>query len=126
MECFTGMPTVLVVDDDVDFREALQEALLAQGCEVRAAGDVDEACRVVAMGGVDVVVSDVRMPGDGSRLAAKLQDIPEAPPVILMTAFDEPGRRERVLRDGAFAYLAKPISLAWLRRVIESALSRSR
>jgi CheY-like chemotaxis protein len=119
------MPTVLVVDDDVDFREALQEALLARGCEVRVAGDADEACQVVADGGVDVVVSDVRMPGDGSRLAKRLQALlAPAPPVILMTAFDEPGTRERVLREGAFAYLPKPVSLAWLHRVIESALSQ--
>jgi len=118
------MPTVLVVDDDLDFREALQEALLTHGCEVRVAGDADHACQVVADGGVDVVVSDVRMPGDGSRLAKRLQALPAPPPVILMTAFDEPGTRERVLREGAFAYLPKPVSLAWLRRVIESALSR--
>jgi predicted TIM-barrel fold metal-dependent hydrolase len=40
-----------------------------------------------------------------------------------MTAFDEPGTRERVLREGAFAYLPKPVSLTWLHKVIESALS---
>jgi two-component system response regulator PilR (NtrC family) len=119
------MPTVLVVDDDLDFREALQEALLTHGCAVRVAGDADEACAAVAAGGIDVVVSDVRMPGDGSRLAKRLQvALADPPPVILMTAFDEPGTRERVLREGAFAYLPKPVSLAWLHRVIESALSR--
>jgi len=98
--------------------------MLTHGWEVRIAGDADEACRVVAAGGVDVVVSDVRMPGDGSRLAKRLQTLPEPPPVILMTAFDAPGTRERVLREGAFAYLPKPLSLAWLRRIIESALTR--
>jgi CheY-like chemotaxis protein len=117
------MAKVLLADDDCDFREALEEALRTQGFEVVVAGNVDEACRVVGLGGIDVIVSDVRMPGDGSTLPNRLRTIPEAPPVILITAFDEPGMRARVLWDGAAAYLQKPVELDWLRRAIESALA---
>jgi DNA-binding response OmpR family regulator len=119
------MAKVLLADDDCDFREALEEALRTQGFEVVVVGDVDEACRVVALGGIDVVVSDVRMPGDGSTLPNRLRTIPDAPPVILITAFDEPGMRARVLWDGAAAYLQKPLELEWLRRTIESAVAKT-
>ena len=117
------MAKVLLADDDYDFREALEEALRTRGFEVVVAGDVEEACRVIALGGIDVVVSDVRMPGDGSTLPNRLRTVPDAPPVILITAFDEPGMRTRVLWEGAAAYLQKPVELDWLRRAIESALA---
>ena len=117
------MAKVLLVDDDSDFREALEEALRAQGFEVTVAGDAESACDVVAEGGIDVVVSDVRMPGDGSTLPKRLRTMDGAPPVILITAFDEPGMRARVLWEGAAAYMQKPIELDWLRRAIESALA---
>jgi DNA-binding response OmpR family regulator len=113
------MATVLIVDDDVDFREALEEALLGEGFDVCVAGDADEACRLVSGRPIDVVVSDIRMPGDGATLPKRLPR-----PVILMTAFEEPGTRERVLWDGAVAYLNKPISLTELRRHIMTALAR--
>ncbi|HWP66525.1 MAG TPA: response regulator [Candidatus Limnocylindria bacterium] len=117
------MAKVLLVDDDSDFREALEEALRTQGFDVTVAGDADSAYQVVLGGGIDVVVSDVRMPGDGSTLPKRLRGIDDAPPVILITAFDEPGMRTRVLWEGAVAYLQKPIELDWLRRAIESALA---
>ena len=44
------MAKVLLVDDDCDFREALEEALRAQGFDVTVAGDAESACGVVAQG----------------------------------------------------------------------------
>jgi CheY-like chemotaxis protein len=118
------MPTILVVDDDRDFREALEEGLSVLGFQVFAAESADEALQIVEAQHVDVIVSDVRMPGDGATLPRRLQQIDGAPPVILMTAFDEPGIRERVLWDGAFAYLQKPIALGHLRRAIDLAIAQ--
>jgi len=118
------MPTVLLVDDDRDFREALEEGLAVLGFQVCVAESADEAVQIVGGQHVDVIVSDVRMPGDGATLPKRLQELEGAPPVILMTAFDEPGIRERVLWDGAFAYLQKPIALGHLRRAIDAAMAR--
>jgi two-component system C4-dicarboxylate transport response regulator DctD len=88
------------------------------------AESADEAVKIVGAQHVDVIVSDVRMPGDGATLPKRLQALDGAPPVILMTAFDEPGIRERVLWEGAFAYLQKPIALGHLRRAIDAAMAQ--
>lgn len=60
--------TVLVVEDDTDQREQLAGFLAGLGLDVRHAGDVNTARSVLDAGGVDVVVSDLRMPGEGSTL----------------------------------------------------------
>jgi CheY-like chemotaxis protein len=102
----------------------LEEALRAQGFDVTVAGDAESACGVVAQGGIDVVVSDVRMPGDGSTLPKRLRNMDGAPPVILITAFDEPGMRAaRYSGREPPPTCRKPIELDWLRRAIESALA---
>jgi two-component system nitrogen regulation response regulator GlnG len=114
---------VLVADDDLDFREAMEAALLAFGLRVLVAASVDEVCRLVAVSDVDLVLTDVRMPGDGATLPGRLHASHPGLPVVVMTGFDEPGVRARVFADGAIAYLEKPIDLGELRAVIDTALT---
>ena len=116
-------PAVLVADDDFDFREAMEAALRAFGLRVLLAATVDEVCRLLAAHRVDLVLTDVRMPGDGATLPGRLRSSHPGLPVIVMTGFDEPGVRRRVFADGAIAYLEKPIDLGRLRAVIEGALA---
>lgn len=115
-------PHVLVADDDLEFREAVEAALRAFGLRVLVAASVDEVCRIVGVHRVDLVLTDVRMPGDGASIPGRLQASHPGLPVVVMTGFDEPGVRRRVFADGAIAYLEKPIELGKLRSVIESAL----
>jgi CheY-like chemotaxis protein len=66
-------PTVLVVEDDVLVRAAVSEHLRECGFEVVEAGNADEAIRIFTAGiGIDLVFSDINMPGgmDGRGLAA--------------------------------------------------------
>lgn len=113
---------MLVADDDLDFREAMEAALQAFGLRVLVAASVDEVCRVVTAADVDLVLTDVRMPGDGATLPGRLHRSHPELPVVVMTGFDEPGVRARVFADGAIAYLEKPIDLGELRAVIGAAL----
>jgi DNA-binding NtrC family response regulator len=114
--------SVLVADDDTDFREAVEAALRAFGFDVRSVTTVDELCRCVEQDPPDVVLSDVRMPGDGSTVPRRVQALRPGTPVVVMTGLDEPGVRERVMREGAFAYVEKPMEIAHLRGVLEAAL----
>lgn len=119
------MPRILLADDDVDFREALERALTVHGFEVCIAGSVGELCRLLEVDSPDLVLSDVRMPGDGTTVPGRVRAIRPGTPVVVMTGFDEAGVRERVLRDGAVAYVEKPLELAHLHRVLEAALRGS-
>jgi two-component system response regulator HydG len=121
------MRRVLIADDDVFLREALQEALRAEGFEVQVVGGVEDACLKVLREDFDVVISDIRMPGDGATLPRRMREVRPRTPVILVTGFDEPGVRERALAEGALDYIVKPIRLNRLRDSLERAFrQRSR
>jgi CheY-like chemotaxis protein len=115
------MPRILLADDDTGFREALQEALAMDGHDVTVAGSVDEACELVVDHPIDIVVSDINMPGDGITMPERLRRAGRELPVIMITGFDEASVRERARASGAAAYLVKPVSLAALRRALSSA-----
>ncbi len=69
---------------------------------------------------VDVVLCDVRMPGlDGLEVCARLRRLPGAPPVILLTTFDDPGQALAAARAGARGYLLKDASPLELVEAIE-------
>lgn len=117
------LPTVLVVEDDIPLRAALVAALSAQGFDAKEAGDVSGALAQFANGAVDVVLSDIGMPGNGYNLLAKLKAIRPETPVILMTGIEEDdGRRARAA--GADAYLVKPIRMSVLKSTLDDACRR--
>jgi len=123
--------SLLVVDDDAVVREALVEALVEAGYDVRAADDGVRAVALVAERAPDVVLSDVRMPGmDGLALLALLRERAPEVPVLLMTAFDDMPTVVAAMREGATDFLVKPLDLHELRtrvaRVIDDGRARAR
>src|SRR5262245_2234326 len=79
---------VLVVDDDPDMRDFLKEELEDEGYAVELASGGRSAVERVKQGGIDLVVSDVRMPDlDGLDLLRELQASAFQPHVITITAF---------------------------------------
>jgi FixJ family two-component response regulator len=100
---------VLVVEDDDSMRQAIEGLLGAAGFGCKA---FSSASALLARG-VDAnsvcVISDLRLPGmSGLELLIELQERRVSTPFILITAHDAPGLRERAMRCGAAAYLAKP------------------
>lgn len=115
--------TVLVVDDDEDARFLLESLLLAQGATVLVAASVSAARKALARGGVDVVVSDIGMPGeDGFALARTLNEGGQPLPAIALTAFASPEDRRRALEAGFSSYLAKPVDPEGLVAAIVTAM----
>ncbi len=119
------MPTVLVVEDDAPLRQALIAALAAQGYCAREAGDLDGALEEIAAARVDVVLSDVGIPGDGYTLLARVRQLRPRTPVILMTGIDEDDLGRRARAAGAYAYLVKPIRLSVLKGTLDGACLRA-
>jgi DNA-binding response OmpR family regulator len=119
------LPTVLVVEDDIPLRAALIAALSAEGYRAKEAGDVAGALAKIADDHVDVVLSDIGMPGNGYHLLAKVREMRPETPVILMTGIEEDDLGRRARDAGAYAYLVKPIQLSVLKRTLDGACRRA-
>jgi two-component system response regulator MprA len=93
---------VLVVDDEPQFRRALERALKLEGYEVDVAGNGVEALKTLADGPADAVVLDVLMPKlDGLETCRRLRAVGDATPVLLLTARDAVEDRVDGLDAGA-------------------------
>lgn len=105
------MPTILVVDDHEEIREALAEILEEEGHEVVQAVDGLEALEMVATVQLDVILLDIAMPGmDGLETLRRLKDSPESSklPVIMVTAQGDRQNMVKAVRMGVRDYVTKP------------------
>jgi len=118
--------TVLVVDDDESFRVALRELLEQRGIVVRAASDAAAAIGEIDAGNVDVVFTDIRMPGGGFGVLQRVRDSGMHIPVIFITGATSPEWRARADAEGAFAYLTKPVGREDILAVLQRAFERGR
>ena len=79
---------ILIVDDEPEIREIVGFGLSLEGYTVVEASGGKEAIEIIQKGGIDAIVSDVRMPrGDGISLAKELQKLEIDLPMILMTGY---------------------------------------
>jgi len=110
---------LLVVDDDPTIRESLADALSDASTEVRLAHSAEAALAIIGSGDIEVVLSDVRMPGlDGVGLLRLLRERAASIDVVLMTAFDDMETVVAGMREGAVEFLVKPLDLHALRRAL--------
>lgn len=101
--------TVLVVEDDRDLREALVDTLELAEIRTIEAEDGETAILRLKDSVVDMVVSDVNMPGiDGHALLEYVREQFPALPFLLITAFAQVGKAVEAIRKGAVDYLVKP------------------
>src|SRR3954451_12188443 len=106
------MPHILVVDDEEAVCWALERALKGQGHSVAVAPSAEEAFRRAAQRRPDAIILDVRLPGlDGLSALARLRQMTNSAPVIVITAFGNLDTAVRAVEGGAFDYLAKPFDL---------------
>jgi DNA-binding NtrC family response regulator len=117
------MATVLVVDDDAGIRESAAMALEKVGLKTVQAGDVTSALQLLRAHRIDVVLSDIYMPGEtGLTLLQAIAERRDPPRVILMTARGTIETTALAQRIGAFDYLAKPFDLGDLIARVRAAL----
>jgi DNA-binding NtrC family response regulator len=119
--------TVLLVDDEVDFRELLEKRLRKRHLELLTAGSGEEALAILAGQPVDVVVLDVRMPGIGGT--ATLREIKRLKPeveVIMLTGHASVEVALEGMELGAFDYLLKPVSIDELLFKLQDAAEKKR
>lgn len=113
--------TVLIVEDDQDLREALVTTLELAKFQVREADCAEQALERLAEGAVDLVVSDVNMPGlSGHQLLAEVQRLYPGLPMMLITAYGQISHAVSAMQSGAIDYLVKPFE----SQVLVDAVSR--
>jgi two-component system OmpR family response regulator len=119
-------PRVLVVEDDVVIRSALEVALRGEGYEVRAEPDGTAVDKVASQFRPDLAILDVRLPEgpDGYALAGILRRSSDIP-FMFLTAADTVDDRLAGFRAGADDYLVKPFSMAELLARVQALLRRS-
>ena len=120
---------LLVVEDDTTIRETVKEALSAEGFEVSACGDGNEALAVLTgpeADSIDALVLDLMLPGlGGLDLCRKLRQLNHTTPILVISARDSETDRVLGLEVGADDYLVKPFGLRELVARCRALLRRS-
>jgi signal transduction histidine kinase len=117
---------VLVVDDEQAVRETLVQGLTRDGYVVHATGDVGDAVALLAREPVDLVVTDLVLPGgSGLEVARTVKRAHPGTPVILITGW--PGRvdPETLESHGIDAIVEKPVGLQTLRATVATLIERA-
>ncbi len=118
---------LLVVDDEQEITDLLEEHFRAGGYAVAVAHDGGQALLMAAARRPDAVLLDITMPGpDGEAVLARLRAIDPTVSVVMLTGSDDEALARRLLRAGAFDYVAKPFQLEVLERVIAAAVAAGR
>jgi two-component system response regulator HydG len=118
---------ILIVDDDLEMREALEGLFSAEGYACEAVPDASSALSLVSPQTFDAVVSDVRMEGmDGLELLDTLNVTHPALPVVLLTGNGGIDQAIDAIKRGAFGYAVKPCKEGELEKVVAKALAARR
>ncbi|MBI3794375.1 MAG: response regulator [Nitrospinae bacterium] len=100
---------ILIADDEEGIRKTLQTALSAKGYEVTTVGNGLSALKVISSSPVDVVITDLKMPGmDGFELLLRIKGISSDLPVVVITGFADVESTTKALKAGASDFLTKP------------------
>jgi DNA-binding NtrC family response regulator len=115
-------PRILIVDDDAGQRSLLDTFLRSQGFQTVVAESGERALEVLRAGNIQMMISDVRMPGlSGLETLRRARQENATLPVLLVTAYADIREAVGAMRDGAVNYLAKPIDLDELLACVQQA-----
>jgi two-component system response regulator HydG len=117
--------TLLVADDDSGLRESLQRTLTRAGHRVVLASDGRAALEQLQGGGVDLVLTDLKMPGmTGLEVLSAAKAIAPDVDVILLTAFGTVEEAVSAMKNGAYDFITKPFRGEQLLKLVAKALER--
>ena len=120
------MKPVWIVDDDRSIRWVFEKALSREGIAYSSFASAREALEALSGGAPQVLVSDIRMPGQsGIELLQEVKVKHPAVPVIVMTAYSDLESAVAAFQGGAYEYLPKPFDVDQAVELIRRALDES-
>jgi two-component sensor histidine kinase/CheY-like chemotaxis protein len=123
-------PTLLYIDDDKALARLVDRGLTRLGLKVVHANGGTEGLERLAQGGIDVIALDQYMPGlDGLETLERIMAIPNAPPVVFVTASQDSKIAVTALKAGAADYLVKDVQgdfIPLLQVAVDGALRQAR
>lgn len=121
-----SIANALIVDDEPDIRELLAITLGRMDITCDAAATLAEARELLQTGKYHVCLTDMRLPdGNGIDLVSHIQHRQSQLPVAVITAHGNMESAIQALKAGAFDFVTKPVDLAVLRKLVETALKLS-
>jgi CheY-like chemotaxis protein len=117
------IPSLLITDDDADFRSTLCDVFAPRGFRTLTASDGEQALSIVSQEPVHLVLLDMHMPRlDGLETARRVRQLHSSLPCILMSAHLNEQLVEEARRADVFSSLAKPIRLSEILGAVHRAL----
>jgi len=121
------METILIVDDEKNYLVVLEALLESEGYEIITAGDARAALATVREADLDLVVTDMKMPGmSGMELLEACKKLKPDLPVIMMTAYGTIEMAVEAMKKHAYDYIQKPFENEKLKLTIKKALENRR
>jgi DNA-binding response OmpR family regulator len=120
-------PTILIVEDDDDVRDALTRLLVAEGYLTLTAASARDAMSILRapLAPIDVVLLDVHLPDvDGTQLCERVRELYPAAGVVVCTGEADEGEIDRLLRLDVGHVFRKPVSAEHILAGVEASLRR--
>lgn len=115
--------TILTIDDEENIRNGLADNFELEGYEVKQAASGEEGLALIAQGGIDLVITDLRMDGiSGSEVVKQVTTEHPGIPIIVLTGHGSIDDATAALKAGAFDFLTKPLDLDHLNKIVKNAL----
>ncbi|HVT36424.1 MAG TPA: sigma-54 dependent transcriptional regulator, partial [Nevskiaceae bacterium] len=119
--------TALIVDDEADIRELVEITLSRMGLKTASAATLAEARTLLAEREFDLCITDMRLPdGNGISLVGEIAREHPQMPVAMITAYGNAQAAVESLKAGAFDFVSKPVDIAVLRKLVDTALKLKR
>ena len=120
------MALILIVDDDRNICKVLKGLLQSVGFDVLTAYDVDTAMLIIDEEDLNLIITDLRMPGkSGMALLTLSKEKKPAVPVIMITAYGNIEAAVIAIKQGAYDFITKPFDEHELLNVVKKALAES-
>ena len=117
------MFTILTIDDEENIRNGLADNFELEGYNVAKAASGKEGLAIIAKGGIDLVITDLRMDGmTGEEVVRRVTTEYPGIPIIVLTGHGSIDDATKAIKSGAYDFLTKPLDLDHLNHVVKNAL----
>ena len=114
---------ILTIDDEENIRNGLADNFELEGYDVKQAPSGEEGLKLIEEGGIDLVITDLRMDGiSGSEVVQRVTSEHPGIPIIVLTGHGSIDDATAALKAGAFDFLTKPLDLDHLNKIVKNAL----